>query len=282
MMNVINHTQTGQHNSTIAAKNNLKNPLYTPAHLKVDAAGWGMLKPLSFELLPGKVLGVIGANGAGKSTLLKLLYRLHKPKSGRVFIDNQELHKLPGREAARLVAAVVQEQPAEFYLTVMDIIKLGLLPHGGSLSQPKPEDQGLIDWVLEIFALTTLTSRLFSTLSGGERQRVMIARALVQRPRLLILDEPTNHLDIRHQLEMLQLVQQMPITVVIALHDLNLAQSFTDDVLILNQGHALAHGATQDILNTVNINQAFSIRAQRQNKDAYFTFSLPTDSKLLA
>lgn len=262
--------------------NPLESPFSEPAHLLVEDVDWGLLKPVSFELLPGKVLGVVGSNGAGKSTLLKLLYRLYKPQSGRVLINDQELHKLPGREAARLVAAVTQEQPTELSLTVLEIIKLGLLPYGGFFAQPTPEDNRLIDWVLEILALSHLTCRRFHTLSGGERQRVMIGRALVQRPSLLVLDEPTNHLDIRHQLELLQLVQQMNITVVVALHDLNLAHGFTDDVLILNQGHTVAHGPTPEILNTATINQAFSINAKRQDKDAYFTFSLPQNSKVFA
>jgi len=110
----------------------------------------------------------------------------------------------------------------------------------------------------------------------------MIGRALVQRPGLLVLDEPTNHLDIRHQLEVLRLVQQMNITVVVALHDLNLAHGYTDDVLILNQGTAIAHGPTRQMLNTTHINQAFAIEAKRQNDNAYFTFSLPNSSQLFA
>ena len=281
-MNLISRTPSAKQPSVIALNKSAKTPFSTPAHLKVDAVAWGILKPLSFELLPGKVLGVLVTNRPRKSTLLKLLYRLHKPKYGKIYVDNQELHKLPGQHAARLVAAVVQEQPAEFSLNVLDIIKLGLLPYGGSLSQPNQQDQRLIDWVLEIFSLAHLTSRQCSELSGGERQRVMIARALVQRPKLLILDEPTNHLDIRHQLEVLRLLKQMNITVVVALHDLNLAHGFTDDVLILNQGLAVAHGPTQDMLNTVNINQAFAIRAARQDKDDFFTFSLPNNCQVFA
>ena len=118
--------------------------------------------------------------------------------------------------------------------------------------------------------------------SGGEKNRLLFGKLMMSDANVLILDEPTNHLDIRHQLEVLRLLKQMNITVVVALHDLNLAHGFTDDVLILNQGLAVAHGPTQDMLNTVSINQAFAIRAARQDKDDFFTFSLPNNCQVFA
>lgn len=281
-MGVITYVREPKQHVLTDAAQHLAHSFSKPAHLRVDDLAWGGLQPLSFELQPGKVLGVVGSNGAGKSTLLKLLYRLYQPKSGKVFIDNEELHQLSGREAAQRVAAVVQEQPSELSLSALDIIKLGLLPHGASLSKLSTEHQHLIDWVLDLLSLTHLVRRKFTALSGGERQRVMIGRALVQHPGLLVLDEPTNHLDIRHQLEVLRLIQQMNVTVVVALHDLNLALAYTDDILILNQGYPVAHGPTQEILNTAHINQAFSIRAKRQHQDSYFTFSLPTNTQSFA
>ena len=257
------------------------NVISLPARLRVENLEFGILKPLNFKLQAGKVLGVVGANGAGKSTLLKLLYRLYKPKAGNIFVNDQSLHKLSGKDAAKLVAAVVQEQPTEFPLTVLEIIKLGLLPQGSNLSHLSEEDEHHIEWVLKTLSLEHLTSRQFSELSGGERQRVMIGRALAQRPSLLIMDEPTNHLDIKHQLELLQLVKQLNITIVIALHDLNLAHGYTDEVLVLEQGEAIAQGETKQFLNSNSIEKGFSIKAERHQNDCYFTFSLPTDNHFI-
>jgi len=165
-MILTNFTPSIQRSAPLKAVDPIETPFSRAAHLRAESACWGVLKPLSFELSPGKVLGVIGANGAGKSSLLKILYRLHKPAKGRIYLDGQDLHKLPGREAACRVAAVVQEQPAEFSLTVLEIIKLGLLPYRKSLSKPNAEDQRLIDWVLETLALTHLVSRQCHTPIG--------------------------------------------------------------------------------------------------------------------
>jgi iron complex transport system ATP-binding protein len=200
------------------------------------AWGAGILHPVSLGLAPGRVLGVLGANGAGKSTLLRLIYRYHAPAAGRVLVDGQDIHRLPARTVARRIAAVLQEQPGDFALSVAEIVGLGRAPHRRALSGPSAHDAHVVGHALERLHLTGHGHRAFGTLSGGERQRVMIARALAQEPGLIVLDEPTNHLDIRHQLEVLRLVRGLGATVVASLHDLNLVHDFADDVLVLAGG----------------------------------------------
>ena len=242
------------------------------ARLLVEAASWQapkggtpILHPVSFDLSPGRVLGVVGPNGAGKSTLLRLLYRYQRPATGSVLVDGADIWKLRARDVAQRVAAVLQEQPTDFALTVQEIVALGRTPHRrGFAGASGAHDIEVIEAALSRLGLEAFAHRHFGTLSGGERQRVMVARALAQEPRLLILDEPTNHLDIRHQLEVLALIRDLPLTIVTSLHDLNMAAQVCDDVLILQQGHALGFGRPQDVLTEATVSDAFSVTARRE------------------
>lgn len=242
------------------------------AHLKVENACWTIpkskqrvLHPVSFELTPGRVLGVVGPNGAGKSTLLRLLYRFHAPTDGTVEIDGTDIWTLSAREAAQSIAAVLQEQPTDFSLNVREIVALGRTPHRkgfGGMSGAK--DAAIVQDALDRLDLGRFAHRRLGTLSGGERQRVMVARALAQEPRLLILDEPTNHLDIRHQLEVLALIRDLPLTIVTSLHDLNMAASVCDDVLMLQDGHPLGFGPPHSVLTEDNVSTAFYVTARQE------------------
>ena len=251
-------------------------PPGTPATLTLDGVSWGdgILYPVSMQLGAGRVLGVLGANGAGKSTLLRLIYRYNRPKTGRVLIDGEDVHRLPARRVAQRVAAVLQEQPSDFALTVTEIVALGRAPHRRALAGPSERDLHLVDHALERLNLGAFAQRSFGTLSGGERQRVMVARALAQEPGLIVLDEPTNHLDIRHQLEVLQLVRGLGVTVVASLHDLNLVHGFADDLLVLAGGRPLAFGPVGEVLTPDLIARAFGVVAILRGP-ARFDFSLP-------
>lgn len=256
----------------------------TPSLLRVEGLTWGpkrgpvVLHPTSFSVEAGSVLGIVGANGAGKSTLLRLLYRYLRPDAGRVVLDNRDIWSMPARDVARSVAVVLQEQPTDFALTVGEIVALGRTPHRTGFTNGGAADAGIVTDALARLDLGAFAHRLFGTLSGGERQRVMIARALAQQPRLLILDEPTNHLDICHQLEVLALIRGLGPTIVTSLHDINLAATTADEVLVLAKGHTLACGPPQEVLTEALIAQAFGVRVQRQilvpSGDSHLTFHL--------
>ncbi|MFD2646819.1 ABC transporter ATP-binding protein [Devosia albogilva] len=234
----------------------------SPARLTVDGLGWGprggppILSGISFVLEPGEMLAVVGPNGAGKSSLLRTLYRFHRPSTGVVRLDGEDIQSMRPRALARRVAAVLQEPASDFGLTVAEIIELGYTPHQGRLGAM--HDQRLGD-ALALMGLTGFAARDFASLSGGEKQRVMIARALVQKPDLLILDEPTNHLDIRHQLEVLDLLARLPTTVVVSLHDLALASSHADRVLVLEHGRQVQLGRPLEVLTPAIIRQTFAV-----------------------
>jgi iron complex transport system ATP-binding protein len=249
--------------------------------MEVRNVTWGpkrgpaILHDISFVLADGEILAVCGANGAGKSSLLRLLYRHQAPLSGTVVLAGRDLWLRPARDAARIVAAVLQEQPTDFALTTRDIVSLGRLPHRQGMGLGS-RDRTITDAALLRMDLSHLAERRFGTLSGGERQRVMVARALAQEPRVLVLDEPTNHLDIRHQLELLRLLRGLGLAVVCTLHDLTLAAEFADRVLILDQGQVVADAPPDQALTEASIAQAFHVatRIDRSGDTPRFSFHL--------
>ena len=211
---------------------------------------------------PGTTIGLLGPNGSGKSSLLRLLNGAAKPSSGVVTLDGAELGSLSRRDVARAVAVVSQHAHTDTDIRVRDVVRLGRIPHRGFLGAATPHDEVAVAAALQHTGLTDKADRLWHTLSGGERQRAHIARALAQEPRELLLDEPTNHLDIRHQLELLSLVSRLPVTSVVALHDLNLAAMFCDEVIVLTRGRAVAGGPPGEVLTAELIARVYGVRAQ--------------------
>lgn len=247
-------------------------PISGVTAVEVSGLCWGpkgrpdILSDISFAVPQGQIMAICGANGAGKSSLLRLLYRHQAPRSGTVRLMGRDIWEMAAPEAARLLAAVLQEQVTDFALTARQIAALGRLPHrkgwGAGLAAPGSEDAAIIEAAILRMDLNGLADRPFATLSGGERQRVMVARALAQQPRVIVLDEPTNHLDIRHQLELLALLKGLGLTVIATLHDLTLAAEFAERVLILHGGRILADGPPEHALTEANLARAFNVRAR--------------------
>ncbi|MDN3239516.1 ABC transporter ATP-binding protein [Glycomyces tritici] len=210
---------------------------------------------------PGQTIGLLGPNGSGKSSLIRLLCGAVKPTAGVVTLDDASLAALPRRTAARTIATVTQHADTIVDLTVRDIVALGRIPHRGAFGGNRAADAAAVAEALACTGLTEKAGELWHRLSGGERQRVHIARALAQQPRELLLDEPTNHLDIRYQLELLRLLTQLPVTTVVALHDLNLAAMFCDAVLVLKDGRAVASGPPAEVLTPALIAEVYEVDA---------------------
>lgn len=260
------------------------------AELCVERVTWAptkksplLLHETSFRLSARQTLGVIGPNGAGKTTLLRLIYGYNRPHSGTVFVDDLPLSSLAPRAVARKVAAVLQEQPTDFALNVREIVALGRVPHRLGFATPGKRDDEVIEAALDSMDLHAMAHRSLPTLSGGERQRVMVARALAQEPQVLVLDEPTNHLDIRHQLEVLQLIQDLDLTIVTSLHDLNLAANICDQILVLKRGRMMAAGKPGDVLSDGLVSDTFLVNAQLEelslSRTPHFSFQLPKQTK---
>ncbi|MEV7085858.1 ABC transporter ATP-binding protein [Streptomyces sp. NPDC093085] len=224
-----------------------------PADLSVEgvtltAGARHLVRDISLTASDGQVIGLIGPNGSGKSSLLRAVYRVLRPDTGTVRIDGTDAWTIPTRQLARTMAAVVQEPAADFDLAVREVVAMGRTPHKRLLDGDTPKDTSIVDNALTTVDATHLAGHPFDQLSGGERQRVLIARALTQQPSLLVLDEPTNHLDIRHQLDVLGLLRHLPATVLLALHDLNLAAYYCDHLHVLHEGEIVASGPPAEVL----------------------------------
>ena len=236
-----------------------------PASFELNNLAWSpykqtpLLHPISITVNPAEFIAVVGPNGSGKTSLLRCLYRVNKPSSGQVLMDGKDIWKLPARTCAQRIATVLQDTGAEFGLSVFEMVEIGLTPKSTSWKRTT-EDSKAIEDVLSLLDVSHLIERSFSSLSGGERQRVMIARALVQGPDILILDEPTNHLDIRHQLEVLELLSILPCTIIVSLHDLSLAAAYADRVLVMKDGQMQDYSAAHEAFTEQQIEYVFEVK----------------------
>lgn len=226
-----------------------------------SSGGLMIVDGISIDVSRGKTLGLLGPNGSGKSSLLRLICRLRNVQSGVISLGNNDIAAMPRLDIARRVAFVEQQATTEAQVTVLDVVRLGRTPHRGPLSPWTAADDAAVNAALHHVGMPERAGQLWHTLSGGERQRVHIARALAQTPSELLLDEPTNHLDIQHQLEILALVARLPVTSIVALHDLNLAAMFCDTLAILQHGKVVAAGAPEDVLTGELMSRVFGVRA---------------------
>lgn len=219
-----------------------------------------LLIDIHLDVQAGETLGIVGPNGSGKSTLLKLLAGLRTPATGEVRLGGRRLAELSRRSIAQQLAVVEQQADTDEAIRVFDAVALGRTPWLSALSPWSSDDDAIVTQALQDVDATHLRQRTWRSLSGGERQRVHIARALAQRPQILLLDEPTNHLDIQHQLAILKGVQSLPVTTLIALHDLNQALS-CDRLAVLDRGRLVALGKPLEVLTPQRLGDTFGVQA---------------------
>ena len=229
--------------------------------LSFSIDGTRILRDVSASLPTGSVTGLLGPNGAGKSTLLRLIAGIDKADTGAVSLDGASVGSLPRREAARRIALLEQNAAPSVELTVLDVVLLGRIPHRTTLmgSFGGDDDRAVAFSALEAVGAAPLADRSWQTLSGGQQQRVQIARAMAQQPSLLLLDEPTNHLDVSAQLSLLGQVRELEVTAIMALHDLNLAAAYCDQILLLHGGRLVATGTPDEVLTPEIIGEVYGV-----------------------
>lgn len=231
--------------------------------LRVARSGRTILDATTLDIEAGRITVVCGPNGSGKSTLLRCLAGLDRPSSGAVLLDGADLATVPRRQMAQHLATVLQGPPDPQGLTVAELAMLGRHPHRRAFTPEAAADRAAVARALDAVALTGFAGRAVETLSGGERQRAWIAMALAQDPALLLLDEPTTYLDLRHQVDLLALIQRLNrdtgLTIVAVLHDLNQALVIGDHAVLLRAGQVLATGAPPDVLSEPNLREAFGL-----------------------
>ncbi len=221
-----------------------------------------ILDGVSFEAPSGKMLGLLGPNGSGKTSLLRLLAGLKQPHAGQITLDRKNIRTIGRRTIAQRVAFVEQHATTNANLRVIDVVKLGRFPHRSMFSGWTLADDQIVEQALERAGMTGKRNERWQSLSGGEKQRTHIARALAQSPKELILDEPTNHLDIQHQIGLMRLVSGLPVTSIVAMHDLNHAAMFCDELIVMQSGRIVASGMPEDVLTQELLRDVFSVDAR--------------------
>lgn len=220
-----------------------------------------ILNDVTAVLFKGEMLGLLGPNGAGKSTLIRCIDRILKPQRGSILLNGQETKKMSRQKLAQHIGYVPQAGSNGFPTTVFDTVLMGRRPHA-SWGSADSDIEKVID-VLELLEIKSFALRDFRSLSGGEKQKVILARALVQEPDVLLLDEPTSDLDIRHQLEVMEIlkdiVEEKEISAIVAMHDLNLAARYTDKIVMLHAGSIFAGGYPETVLTPENIKSVYGV-----------------------
>jgi iron complex transport system ATP-binding protein len=234
------------------------------------------LENISLSVRKGEVVGIIGPNGTGKSTLLKCM-NLILEAGGEILLNGKALQDLSIKEVSRLISYVPQNvQTHSFPIKVFDVVLLGRRPYiGWNVSN---RDLEIVADAFKMLDLEDLSMRNYNELSGGEKQKVLITRALVQEPEVLLLDEPTSNLDVKHQLEIMETIRSIArekeLIVNMVMHDLNLAGRFCDRLVLLHEGRVFAEGSPADVLTEINVRTVYGI-------DAEFSYSEKTESIVL-
>jgi iron complex transport system ATP-binding protein len=228
--------------------------------------GAPVVRNLDLGIPAGKITVLVGANGCGKSTLLRGLARLLKPKSGMVYLDGKEIVRLKSKTVAKKLGMLTQSPIAPEGLTVRDLVTMGRYPYQNWLQQWSKEDEQKVAEALEITAMRKLADRSLDKLSGGQRQRAWIAMILAQDTDILLLDEPTTFLDLSHQVELLDLLQELHEskgkTIVMVLHDLNLACRYADYLVAVHQGKVYATGTPERVMTEEMVQEVFGLECR--------------------
>lgn len=229
--------------------------------IKFSYAQKKVLKGIDLEIEAGAFIGIIGPNASGKSTLLKNLSKSLKADSGTVYLDHKLLNDYNSLELAKKMAVVPQNTEVNFNFNVYDIIMMGRHPYQKRWSGLSQQDKKIVKEVMQVTDTLKLKQKLINELSGGERQRVIIARALAQKPEVLMLDEPTSSLDINYQGEIYDLLkylnQEFNLTIITVSHDLNLTAQYCEELLLLKEGEIYAAGSAEEVLTEENIKAVY-------------------------
>lgn len=229
-----------------------------------EVDGKALLHPLTLKVPSGEVVGILGHNGSGKSTLLKLLSRFQTPTTGRITYDGKDLVSFRVRDYARKVAYLPQQTPDTDGMTVREVVALGRYPWHGALGRFSAADRVKVAEALELTTMTAMADRVVDTLSGGERQRAFLAMLIAQDTECLLLDEPISALDISHQIEVMELIQMLTHkhnrTVLIVLHDINMAARYCDQLIALAGGRLVAHDETEALITADRLDAIYGVR----------------------
>ncbi len=239
-----------------------QNPvLLSVENLSYAIKGQAILHDIHFKLNQGEFIGLLGPNGAGKSTLLRCIYRYYSACQQAITFSGKCIQSVPQHQLAKEVAVVLQQPANDMSLSAKEVVALGLLPGSSMWQSITAEQHEQVHHALEQVGLAAHAHKPLGHLSGGEQQRVHIARALLQQPKLLIMDEPTSHLDIKYQIEIMELVRSLQLTVLASFHDINLAATQCDRLIVLNKGRCAAFGEPKEVVTQSLLSDVFGVCA---------------------
>lgn len=227
--------------------------------LSIFDEDYQILNNLTLDFYGKRFIGIIGPNGSGKSTLLKAISRSLQPQIGKIMFDGKDINKMSYKKSSQLLANLSQEHEMPFDFQARELIMMGRYPHKKLFESENKEDEMIVNHVIEQVGISDIQYKNYQHLSGGEKQRVLIARMLAQKSELLILDEPTNHLDISYQLELFSFLKSLDLTVISAIHDLNIATTYCDYLIILKDGAIYTQGKPNDIMTKELIKNVFNV-----------------------
>ncbi|MEK1889889.1 MAG: ATP-binding cassette domain-containing protein [Phyllobacterium sp.] len=229
-----------------------------------EVDGRALLQPLTLDVPSGEVVGILGHNGSGKSTLLKIMARFQLPTAGRIEFAGKDLASFRTKDYSRRVAYLPQQTPDTDGMTVREVVALGRYPWHGALGRFSATDRLKVADALALTSMTEMADRVVDTLSGGERQRAFIAMLIAQDTECLLLDEPISALDISHQIEVMELIRMLAHehnkTVLIVLHDINMAARYCDRLIALAGGRLVAHDETEALITADRLDAIYGVR----------------------
>lgn len=221
------------------------------------------MKDINLKVAEGEITTILGPNGSGKSTLLSMLTGINKSFQGQIIIEGEDIKNLKQKEIAKKIASLHQHNSVPGDIKVSELVSYGRMPHKSYFSSTTKEDEDIVQWAIKRTGLEKLKDKAVSDLSGGERQRVFLSMALAQKSSILFLDEPTTYLDIYHQIELLELVKELKerekLTIVMVLHDINQALTYSDNIIVMKKGQVISSGKTKDIINMKLLGDVYNI-----------------------
>lgn len=251
--------------------------------VKVDKISFGYtagkktLKDIRIEAGKGEFIGLMGPNGSGKTTLMRCINRLLSIQDGLVLLCNQDVRSLSMMDIAKLCTTIPASVPDDFSLLVRDFVTLGRTPYITNWWWEGDEDEQIVNEALEAFNITDFGHRRLNELSSGEKARVLLAKGVVQRPKIMLVDEPSAHLDLKYQLQVMESLRALSrkgITVITASHDINLLTKYCDKIIILSKGEIVDYGAPNDVVNEKVIKNVYGVEVSLITKDG-IVFVLP-------
>ena len=242
------------------------------------------LKCINMCIKPGEFVALMGPNGSGKTTMMRCINKIMKVQRGSVEVDGDDVLSMDMEDIAKILTTVPADTPLDFALSVRDFVSLGRTPFINSIWWESEEDELIVEKAMYDLGIIKYAERRLHELSSGERARVLLAKGVVQTPKLMLVDEPSAHLDIKYKVQVMEILKDLTrrtgLTVLIASHDINLLTRFCDRIMLLSKGKILDYGLPKDVVTKESIREVFDIEVELVESNGTL-YILPTGSTMI-